>query len=416
MNPGENPIEVVSVGPGHESLLTAQAARAIEGADVVFCAPRHAALVSDGAKVRPLSPFAAAMEQMDTLRAKGRRVAVLVSGDAGLYSLQSVLKTRFSRENLRVLPGVSALQAFMAALGLPWQNACILSAHGRALSGSALCHAVRTCGQVILFLDAAHNPAWVRAALDEGGLGQAALLVGERVSYPDQSIAPYTPRAYDALCMALVQNPAPEKGLSSVGPLPVGLPPVGLPDDAFARGKTPMTKREIRVLLLAALALPPDAVVWDVGAGTGSVSVECARQCPLGEVYAVERDAQALEWIAGNKARFHLGNLHAVPGEAPRALCGLPAPTHVFLGGTGGACGAVFAFLRSLRKPLRVAATAVTVESAAALTAQMRSLSNFSAVQAGISRLEPVGAYTMFRAQNPVLILSGDIIPEEETV
>ena len=298
----------------------------------------------------------------------------------------------------------------MAALGLPWQNACILSAHGRALSGSALCHAARTSGQVILFLDEEHNPAWVRAALDEGGLCQAALLVGERVSYPDQSIAPYAPRAYDALCMALVQNPAPEKGLSSVG-----LPPVGLPDDAFVRGKTPMTKREIRVLLLAALALPPDAVVWDVGAGTGSVSVECARQCPLGEVYAVERDAQALELIAGNKARFHLGNLRAVPGEAPRALCGLPAPTHVFLGGTGGACGAVFAFLRSLRKPLRVAATAVTVESAAALTAQMRSLSNFSAVQAGISRLEPVGAYTMFRAQNPVLILSGDIIPEEET-
>ena len=392
-------IEIISVGPGEAALLTADAKQAIACADAVWCAARHAVLVPPE-KVRPLSPLEDAIEQMRGFSETGQNAAVLVSGDAGLYSLLEMLKRKAGGENLRVHPGVSALQLFAARLGVSWQNAKILSAHGRALSPSALCHAVRTHGQTFLFLDAAHNPAWIRKSLTHGGLENARLFIGERLSYPDERTEAYDPDAtYDPLCMAYIENDAPESGL----------PPVGLSDEAFIRGKTPMTKRDVRTLVVSALRLKPNGVVWDIGAGTGSVSVECARQCPLGEVYAVEMKADALDLIRRNAERFHALNLHVVPGHAPEALAALPAPDAVFLGGTTGAAEAVADVLRDMQRPIRLVATAVTMESAQEFLRLMRPMADFEARQVAVSALESVGRYTMFKAENPVFIFSANV-------
>ena len=380
-----NWIDVISAGPGGAELLTAQAKAAIENAEAVFCAPRNADLVSPD-KRRPLTPFEDAMAAMERLN----HPAVLVSGDAGLYSMLGLLTRRFGRERLRVIPGVSSLQAFCARLSIPWQNAKILSAHGRDCAPEALCHYARTSPAVLLLLDGEHDPHWARRSLDAGGLADLPLTVGERISLPDECVAFYENRPYDPLSVALIQNERP---------LP-GLPAIGLSDDAFIRGKTPMTKREIRIQVLAALQLPPDAVVWDVGAGTGSVSVECACQCPLGAVYAIERDGDALALIEQNKQQFHLQNLHVIPGEAPEVLADLPAPTHVFLGGTGKRTKEIYA---ALPAGVRIVATAVTMESAQEFAAL---LPDYEAAQIAVSRLEKVGSYRMFRAQNPVFVFS----------
>ncbi|MGN0776941.1 MAG: precorrin-6y C5,15-methyltransferase (decarboxylating) subunit CbiE, partial [Candidatus Ventricola sp.] len=270
-------IEVISVGPGDAALLTIAARQALNQAQAVCCAQRHRALLPPGVNVIPMLPLEEALDALAAQREAGLRTAVLVSGDAGVYSLLNLLAQRFGRDVLRVHPGVSALQAFFAAMKRPWQEAHVLSAHGRALSPSALCHAVRTGRETVLFLDEARDPHWVREVLTRGGLEPVRITVGERLSYADERVADYEPgRAYPLLCMALVENDAPSSGL----------PPIGLADECFCRGKTPMTKREIRVQVLSALGLAPDSVVWDVGAGTGSVTVECARQCPLGEVFA----------------------------------------------------------------------------------------------------------------------------------
>ena len=393
-----NWIDVISAGPGDESLLTEEARRTVQNADVIFCAERYAGLVPDAGKRRPLTPFSAALDEMEALLLE-KRLAVLVSGDAGLYSLLPALKKRFGAEKVRVLPGVSSLQAFCARLCVSWQEAAILSAHGRNLSPSALCHAVRTHAQTFLLLDGEHAPHWVWNALNAGGLDGVRLMIGERISYPDERVAAYERRTYDPLSVALVENGHPEGGL----------PPIGLPDDAFIRGKTPMTKREIRIQVLSSLALPPDAVVWDVGAGTGSVTVECARQCPMGRVYAVERDEDALRLMEENIAHFHLTNAEIIAGSAPEALEGLPAPTHVFLGGTGGKTKAILEKLKGLNAPVRLCATAVTLESAQEYGTLLRDYRHFSAVQLAVSRIEPVGGYHLFRAQNPVFIFSADI-------
>ena len=383
-----NWIDVISAGPGAEDLLTAQAQAALRAAGAVFCADRHAALIP-AEKRRPLVPFQAALDEMAALP----RCAVLVSGDTGLYSMLGLLVQRFGRESLRVIPGVSSLQALCARLAIPWQDAKILSAHGRNCPPEALCHYARTNPAVLLLLDAEHGPRWVCQALAAGNLAHLPLTVGERISYPDERIAPYEPREYDPLSVAVIQNPSPRKGL----------PPIGLPDDAFIRGKTPMTKREIRVQALSSLQLPPDATVWDIGAGTGSVTVECARQCPLGRVYAIERDDAALALIRQNMEKFCLQNITVIPGTAPAALESLPAPTHVFLGGTGGETEAV---LNLVPPNTRVCATAVTMESAALYARLLCGCVDFTAAQIAVSRLEKAGGYRLLRAQNPVFVFS----------
>ena len=367
-------LDIISVGPGEAVLLTDDAKQAIDRADAVWCAARHAVLVPPE-KARPLSLLEGAIEQMRLSSDAGQSAAVLVSGDAGLYSLLEMLKRKIGGEYLRVHPGVSALQLFAARLGVSWQDAKILSAHGRALSESALCHAVRTHRQTFCFLDAAHNPAWVRESLNLGGLENVRLFVGERLS------------------------DAPESGL----------PPVGLSDEAFIRGKTPMTKRDVRALVVSALHLKPNGVVWDIGAGTGSVSVECARQCPLGEAYAVEMKDEALDLIRRNAERFHALNLRVVPGRALEVLSALPVPDAVFLGGTTGEAEAIVELLRGLQRPIRLVATAVTMESAQALLRLMRPMVDFEARQVAVSALESVGRYTMFKAENPVFIFSANV-------
>jgi precorrin-6Y C5,15-methyltransferase (decarboxylating) len=333
----------------------------------------------------------------------GIRAAVIVSGDPGVFSLLAALKRRLGDENLTVVPGVSALQAFCAALGEAWQDSRVLSGHGRILSENALAYTVRTNASVVVFCDAERSPAWVCATLVRAGLPDTSVAVGERLGYADERVTIGAPGdlargGYDALSMARVLNPDPE---------PAG-PRVGMPDDAFIRGKTPMTKREIRAGIASALRLRPDALVWDIGAGTGSVTIESALQCPFGDVYAVERDAGAIELIRRNIERFHALNVHVVEGSAPDALAGLPAPTHVFIGGSGGGCGAIIDSLRRLDAPFRLAATAVTLETAHELLAALSDWHGVEAAQLAVSRLELVGGCHMFRARNPVFIISAD--------
>jgi precorrin-6Y C5,15-methyltransferase (decarboxylating) len=394
-------IAVVGAGPGAPEGLTGEAVRAIARADVVYAADRHAALA--GEKRAPLTPLSAALADMRARRGAGARVAVLVSGDPALFSLLPALEGGFGREALEVVRGVGALGAFCAALKDSFQGAAVLSAHGRDLSPSRLAHAVRTHERTFLFCDALRGPAWLSAVLRESGIADVTVAVGERLGYPEARLVSGTPEqieggSFDPLCVARVRNPRPAPGL----------PPVGIPDDEFIRGKTPMTKLEIRRLAVAALALRPDSVVWDVGAGTGSVSVECARQCPEGAVYAVEREAAALGLIRENAARFFATNLTPVSGEAPEALSGLPAPTHVFLGGSGGAMEDIIAHLEGLGPPLRLVAAAVTLESAERLTRRLSGWKNPEAAQVAVSNLTRAGAYHLFRAQNPVILFSAD--------
>ncbi len=386
---------VIGAGPGSKEMLTGEAASAINESELVWCAKRNCELVPE-AKRRSLTPFGAAMDEIEQALKQGRRVSALLSGDTGLYSLLPLLNKRFGPENIRVICGVSSVQALCARLGMSWQDAKIVSAHGRALSKGALNHHARVNPKTIVLLDGENNPKWVHDTLLDGGLGGLKLYIGEKLSYEDESVGMYTDREYDSLSVALIENNAPKSDIR----------PSGIDDEAFIRGKTPMTKSEIRAQVMSKLRLKPDSVVWDVGAGTGSVSVECALNCPLGEVYAVERDEEALTLIGQNRDRFGALNINIVPGNAPEALYGLPAPTHVFLGGTGGETEEILKKLEGFESTIRVCATAVTMESAELYMKLLSAYADFSAAQVAVSRLEKLGRYNMFRAQNPVFVFA----------
>ena len=182
----------------------------------------------------------------------------------------------------------------------------------------------------------------------------------------------------------------------------------GLPDSAFVRGKAPMTSVEIRALSLCRLGLTAKAVLWDVGAGTGSVSVEAALTCPEGKVYSVECKEEALTLLEENRERYCLQNMEITAGRAPAALADLPAPTHVFIGGSGGAIGEILRVVFGKNPEAKVVVNAITAETLTALHTALEEMKvrGLQCTQVIVNREEKLGRYHYLRAGNPVFIIS----------
>lgn len=199
---------------------------------------------------------------------------------------------------------------------------------------------------------------------------------------------------YDPLSVLLVENP-------DHGSAPVTH---GLPDEAFLRDEVPMTKSEVRSVSLSKLMLTKNAVVWDVGAGSGSVTVECALLASGGRVYAVEMKEKALALLEKNVEKFRLRNVTVVPGAAPEALEPLPAPTHAFIGGSSGSLRPIIDLLLRKNPEVRIVANAVTLETAAELTSILKESTFSEVTELNVSRARRLGRYDLMTAQNPVYI------------
>ena len=187
---------------------------------------------------------------------------------------------------------------------------------------------------------------------------------------------------------------------------------LGIEDEAFIRGKVPMTKQEIRVLTLVKARILPTATVWDVGAGTGSMSVEAARLAPQGHVYAVERNAEGVSLIAKNREKFGVSNLTVVEGEAPEALKDLPDCDVAIVGGSGSHLPEILDEISArLKSGGRVVMNCITVQTLAAALEYMRAHEaefSYEAIQVQINRLQAVGDYDMAKAINPIYIITGE--------
>ncbi len=186
---------------------------------------------------------------------------------------------------------------------------------------------------------------------------------------------------------------------------------IGIEDEAFIRGKVPMTKQEIRILTVVKAGISPTDVVWDVGAGTGSLSIEAARLAPEGHVYAVERNEEGVSLIGKNKEKFGVNNLTVVRGEAPDALKELPDCDVALIGGSGSRLHEILdeIFLR-LRSGGRVVMNCITIQTLASALEYFRSHReeySYDAIQVQINRLQAVGAYDMAKAVNPIYIVTG---------
>ena len=188
-------------------------------------------------------------------------------------------------------------------------------------------------------------------------------------------------------------------------------PALGIPDEEFLRGDIPMTKQEVRILLLAKAAIQPGDVVIDIGAGTGSISIEAARQSGDGAVYAIEKEAEGIELIRRNAEQFGVANLTALPGVAPAAMRDLPPADVVFVGGSGGNLPEILSRADALLKPGgRLVLSAVTLETVStgmAFFKEQDSRYRSEAFAVQVTRLKPIKAIHMFQALNPIYIMAG---------
>ena len=307
--------------------------------------------------------------------------------------------------DVRVLPGISCASWFAARAGIPWQGWKFLSSHGRFCN---VVGQVRRNHRCFLLLSGAEDLRGTGKLLWEaqkrGELGPLRLITGYELSRPGEEIREHWNAAElmeirrEGLYVLFIEN--------EIFPMTPVLP--GLPDGAFCRGRAPMTSEEIRVLSLSRLGLPARPVLWDVGAGTGSISVEAALACPEGRVWAVEYKKEALSLLQKNREIFCLQNMEIVEGRAPEVLRDLPAPTHVFIGGSGGKIEEILRQAFYKNPQARVVANCITSETLAALQKALVRLriEDADCIQVSVNREKKLGACHYLQASNPVFIIS----------
>ena len=395
-------VTLIGMGSGQPENLTLQGLAALRQADLILGARRLLAVLPAGCTENRAAAYRPD-EVAELLQTFGAENAVLVySGDTGFYSGASAMMEKLEALGVRarVLPGLSSIQLLAAALGRPWQGWNLVSAHGRT------CDPVAECmqGRPTFFLTGgSEDPATLCAQLAAEGFGDVQAVVGQCLGTPEEklfrgSVKELAAGRFNSLSVLLVE---------AAEVLPRRTP--GLPDEAFERGDVPMTKQEVRAAVLAKLAVRPEDILWDVGAGTGSVSVELALAAPRGRVYAVECRPDGCALIKANREKFRTRNLVLVEGLAPAALSDLPAPDAVFIGGSKGSLAAIVDAALDKNPDARICVSAIALESlsaaVAALTAKGRTV---QVSQIAVSRAKAVGGLHLMMAQNPIYLITGE--------
>ena len=325
--PDKRKITIVGIGMGGET-LTHAAAKAIASADLIAGADRMVEEVG-GTNASVLHEYVSdkILAHLEKNPQYGN-TAVLVSGDVGFYSAAKKLieKADRSKFDVSAVCGISTAVYLCSKALIPWEDAYLVSAHGRYVN---LIGAIDTHAKTFTLLEGKNGVLKMCSDMETYGLGDLKVTVGCDLGSKDEKLvvgkaSEMKDKEFGTLCAAIIENPSPSKRR------------MGIPDQEFTRGDAPMTKSEVRGLSVAKLRLDEDSVVYDVGAGTGSVTIEMAMAAHEGWVYAIEKEDAAADLIEENKIKFRTQNINVIRGLAPDAMKDLPAPTHAFIGGSSG--------------------------------------------------------------------------------
>ena len=394
-------VTLVGIGIGTPEGMTVEAAQVIEKADLLVGADRMLATAADKHK-----PTFSAYEPRKIgdyleLHPEYQRIVVLLSGDIGFYSGAKRLYEELEQRDFEVdaLCGISSVVYFCGKLRTAWEDVCLLSTHGRSAN---LVGAVKSHHKTFTLLGKGESVHVLCQELMEYGLAHVTVHIGIQLGYEDEKILSGTPeellkQSIDGLCVALIENETPFSGIRAC-----------VDDEEFSRGKAPMTKSEIRSLSVAKLQLPKDAVVYDVGAGTGSVTIELALAAVDGCIYAIERNQEACDLIEENKRKFGTPNIQVVHGLAPEAMEDLPAPTHAFIGGSAGNLKEIITCLLGKNPLIRLVINTVTLETMAEVSECLKALNLIEeeTICVNVSRAKKLGAYHLMMGQNPIYIVT----------
>ena len=391
-------VSLVGIGMGDAESRTVGMERVLHEADCIIGAKRMLESVDTAGKDCHAAILAKEIVQIIHADKQHRRFAVLLSGDTGFYSGAKKLIDELDGMDVEVLPGVGSLSYFCARLHRSWEDVRPISLHGRECD---LIGEVRRNAAVFSLLGGTDGAKNALQRLCTAGFDHLTVHIGERLGYADEKISSGSAQeliehAYDPLSVMLIENP------DSAGFVVTH----GLEDDAFERDEVPMTKAEIRSISLSKLRLPQGAVAYDVGSGSGSVSVEMAMQAFRGTVYAIEMKDNAVALTQKNKEKFSLMNLEVIHGKAPEALNDLPAPTHAFIGGSSGSMKGIIDCLLKKNPHVRIVINAVTLETVSELTELSKAFDYCDIAEVSVAKPRVLGRYRLMTAHNPVYIFT----------
>jgi precorrin-6Y C5,15-methyltransferase (decarboxylating) len=381
---------------------------AISSAQVLVGGTRHLEFFPQfrGERLVLKDGLATALDRVAEL-AEEHNVCILASGDPLFFGVGSLVIKKLGLDHVEIIPQPSSMQLAFARAGLKWDDAAFLSLHGRTLEG--LLTRLRRHSKAAIFTDEKNSPSQIAAHLTELGETSWKAWVCENLGGPDERV-----QSFDLAELVRVTDVAPLNVLLLVRTEPNWRPPPTIPflhEDAFAKRmprKGLITKREIRLLSLATLHIRSNSVVWDIGAGSGSVSIEAARLAPEGRVYAIEVDPEGVEICRDNLRAHGVDNVRVVAGRAPEILAELELPDAVFVGGSKGSMdGIIDLVLERLRPGGRLVVNAITLENTNEAYQAIRRRDLVPEVTLlQISRAEPLAHYLRYEALNPIHIFA----------
>lgn len=389
-------IYLIGMGMGGGGTLTADGRRAIAEAETLIGAPRMLETEEARESAKPKLASYSPQDIAEYLSRGGYGcAAVLLSGDASFYSGAKRLAAGLEGHDVKIVPGISSFSYMCALTGASIEDTEAVSLHGR--DGSVVCR-VRDNRRTFVLPGRPEDAGRICAELARYGMDCCTVYIGSRLGYSDERLIKLHPSEYKSRAAApaalMIENPHPKRLLGR-----------HIRDGEFIRGGVPMTKDAVRALSAAALDPPPGGVIYDIGAGTGSVAVELSLRSHDVMVYAVERDTEAAELIRANRRKFCADNIRVAEGEAPAALEPLPPPDCAFIGGSGGNMdGIIEAVLKKNQRAVIVVNT-VTLNSASALMRAAERLGlEISASLINAAHSKKAGGSLMMLGENPVYI------------
>ena len=393
-------VSFVGIGMGRET-LTGEARHAILSADIIIGAKRLLKELEYFHK--KMVPYVLAQDIAGFIanNPQYQNPVVVFSGDVGFYSGANKLYSLLQDFDIKTISGISSPVYFLDKLGIGWQDTALSSLHGNTQLdiGNVFYHS-----KSFYLLGKAEDVPMVCRKLCDMGMGGLEIAVGEWLSYPQERIVTgkaeeFLDKCFDPLSVMLVKNPNPWKQR-----------PQGIPDNAFSRtNKIPMTKREVRAVTLSVLGICSHDIFYDIGAGTGSISIEGAFCCPHGQVFAVEQNEEAVKILYENRKNFNCGNINVVKGQAPEAFQELPSPDKVFIGGSGGRLFEILTTVLEKNPYALIVINSIALETLTSILQLFQKLGivTLEIIQVSISKGEKTGGYHLMKGQNPIFIISG---------
>lgn len=325
--------------------------------------------------------------------------AVLLSGDVGCSSGAKKLMEELQDVQVELVPGITSMVYYCSKLGICWEQVCMASAHGKHTN---MIQRILRHEYCFFLMDGQKGLQELCDKLLYYGMDDVVLSVGENLSYPEERIFRGSPKEVKNLTVGTLLVVVAENQRAK------DWTTISIPDQEFIRTKVPMTKSEVRTVSIGKLNLSPDSIVYDVGAGSGSVSVEMALQAPDIQVYAIEKNPDALDLLEKNKQKFAADNMKIIAGVAPGVLWELPAPTHVFLGGSAGNMEEILTCIFEKNPDCRVVANTIALNSMTQLMGILEKHKEytFDIVQMQTSVAKKVGTYQLMMGQNPIYIVT----------